>query len=494
MAFGGLDIGTSGCKCTLFNDQGKQLAVSYRAYETTRRQGQHEIDVFVIWQAVKTVLAEAAAKAGEPTEAICVSSFGESCAFLDKNDRSVIPTMLYDDPRGDLEAEQLTEKLGGRNIYRISGHRPSAMYTLPKMIWANRHLPGTIVRLDKVLPIASFIIYCLTGEEVSDPSLASRTMMLDIEKLSWNPELLAEAGIKEQVMPRIGEIGEIAGTLKKSVAEELRLPYSTKIIIGAHDQIVAAIGAGVLSPGLAVNGSGSVESINPIFGKVLKPSLLYNNNYAKVPMLKDRFVTYAFIFTGGVLLQWFLDNFTGAQKQLAEAQGRSIFAYLDAIGKEGPTGILVLPHFSGAATPYMNADAKGALLGLTLEHGVGDIYKALQEGICYESALNMELLAQSGIKINNLRIVGGGAKSRRWNQMKSDIYGIPCTTLRGEEAGAIGSAMLAGVAINKFDSLEQAVTELIKEEETFIPRKKYSEQYACYFARYKKIYKAINKI
>ena len=494
MAFGGLDIGTSGCKCTLFNDQGKQLAVSYRAYESTRSQGQHEIDVFVIWEAVKTVLAEAAAKAGEPPEAICVSSFGESCAFLDKDDKSVIPTMLYDDPRGNLEAELLKQKLGGRNIYRISGHRPSAMYTLPKMMWANRHLPSTIVSLNKVLPVASFVIYCLTGERVSDPSLASRTMMLDIENLNWNPGLLAEAEIQEQVMPRIGEIGEIAGTVKKSVAEELRIPYSTKIIIGAHDQIVAAIGAGVLSPGSAVNGSGSVESINPIFAEVLKPSILYKNNYAKVPMLKNRFVTYAFIFTGGVLLQWFRDNFIGAQKQLSEAQGRSIFTYLDAIGNEGPTGILALPHFSGAATPYMDADAKGALIGLTLEHGVGDIYKALQEGICYESALNIELLAQSGIKIYNLRIVGGGAKSRRWNQMKSDIYGIPCTTLQGEEAGAIGSAILAGVAINKFDSLEQAVTKLIKEDETFLPRKEYTDQYAVYFERYKKLYKAIKKI
>ena len=494
MAFGGLDIGTSGCKCTLFNDKGKQLAVSYRSYETTRSQGRHEIEIFVIWAAVKTVLAEAAVKAGEPTEAICVSSFGESCAFLDKNDKSVIPTMLYDDPRGSLEAEILTERLGGKEIYRISGHRPGSMYTLPKMMWAKQHIPGSVAKLSKVLPIASFITYCLTDERVSDPSLASRTMMLDIEKLKWNPELLAEVGIKEQVMPRIGEIGEIAGTVKKSVAEELHIPYSTKIVIGAHDQIVAAIGAGVLYPGSAVDGSGSVESINPIFTEVSKPSILYKNNYAKVPMLKDRYVTYSSVFASGVLLQWFRDNFTGSQKQLAEAQGKSIFIYLESMGNEGPSGILVLPYFSGAATPYMDANAKGALLGLTLEHCVGDIYKALQEGICYESALNKELLAQSGIKINSLRIVGGGAKSRRWNQMKSDVYGIPCATLKGEEAGAIGSAMLAGVAIKKFDSLEQAVTELVEEDKTFLPRKEYTEQYTLYFERYKKIYKAIKNI
>jgi xylulokinase len=494
MAFGGLDIGTSGCKCTLFNDKGKQIAVSYRAYKATRNMGQHEIDVFVVWEAVKVVLAEAAARAGESVEAICVSSFGESCAFLDKNDKSVIPTMLYTDPRGYTEAEQLTQKLGGRNIYHMSGHRPGSMYTLPKMIWAKQHLPGSIDKLDKVLPMASFVIYCLTGEQVSDPSLASRTMMLDIAKLRWRPELLAEAGIEEKVMPHIGEIGGIAGPVKKSLVEELTIPHSTKIVIGAHDQIVADIGAGVLSPGEAVDGSGSVESINPIFSKVLKPSILYKYNFATVPMLKDRFVTYASVFISGTLLQWFRDNFTVAQKQQAEKQGSNIYAYLDGIGTECPTGILALPYFSGAGTPYMDPEAKGALLGLTIEHGLGDIYQALQEGICYESAFNFELLDQAGIKINSLRIVGGGAKSRRWNQMKSDIYGIPCTTLQGEEAGAIGSAMLAGVAINKFDNLEQAVTELVKEDRTYLPRKEYSEQYALYFERYKKIYKAIKNI
>ena len=494
MSFGGIDIGTSGCKCTLFNDEGKQIAVSYRAYEATRNMGQHEIDVFVVREAVKVVLAEAASKAGEQVEAICVSSFGESCAFLDKNDKSVIPTMLYTDPRGYAEAELLTQKLGGKKIYRMCGHRPGSMYTLPKMMWAKQHIPGSINKLDKVLPMASFVSYCLTGEKVSDPSLASRTMMLDIDKLKWRPELLAEAGIQERVMPRIGGIGEIGGIVKKQVAEELRLPYSTKIVIGAHDQIVADIGAGILSPGEAVDGSGSVESINPIFDKVLKPSILYKYNFATVPMLKDRFVTYASVFTSGTLLQWFRDNFTVAQKQQAEAQGSNIYSYLDANGTEYPTGILALPYFSGAGTPYMDPEAKGALLGLTIEHTPGDIYKALQEGICYESAFNFELLAQAGIQINSLRIVGGGAKSRRWNQMKSDIYGIPCTTLQGEEAGAIGSAMLAGVAIKKFDNLEQAVTELIKEDETYLPRKEYTEQYTNYFERYKKIYKAIKKI
>lgn len=494
MAFGGLDIGTSGCKCTLFSDSGKQLTVSYRAYKSNLSAGKHEIDVSVIWDAVKTVLSEASRNTKELVEAISVSSFGESCALLDRKDRVIAPTMLYTDPRGTDEAERLTKKLGALKIYGISGHRTSATYTLPKLMWLNKHLLDKMSRIDKILPIASYVIYCLTGERISDPSLASRTMMLDVRTLRWNSELLSGAKIDENVLPEIVEIGTAAGTIRKTIAEELGLPSSLKIVTGAHDQVVAAIGAGALSPGSAVNSSGTVECITPVFSRVPNTRKLYNGYFAIVPMLKGRYVTYATTFSGGALLQWFRDNFAEKQATVAEKQGVSISDYLDSVGEEGPTGIMALPYFSGSATPYYDPTSKGAILGLTLEHTNGDIYRALQEGICYESALHLELLARSGIKISNLRIVGGGGKSRRWNQMKADIYGIPCTTLQNEEAGATGSAMLAGVALGKFDNLEQAAKKLVKEAETFLPRKKYTEQYTSYFKRYKKVYKAIRNI
>lgn len=494
MSFGGLDVGTSGCKCTLFDDSGKQLAVSYRAYKAARITGHHEIDVTTIWDAAKAVITEAAKETCEPLEALCISSFGESCAFLDKNDTPVIPAMLYTDPRGSEEADILAKNLGDFHIYRITGHRSNSTYTLPKLIWTYKHLSDRMARVEKILPITSFITYHLTGETVSDPSLAARTMMLDIKKLRWSEELLDEAGISEKMLPGIVDIGTVVGTIRKTVAEELGVLPIMKVVMGAHDQIVAAIGAGVLDAGLAVNSSGTVECITPVFEKVQSPGKLFRNHFATIPMLKERYATYATVFSGGILLQWFRDNFTDPQKVRTEKQNVDMYEYLDSISQEGPTGILVLPHFVGSASPYYDSGSKGAIVGLTLEHTAADIYRALQEGICYEVALNLELLAGAGIRINSLRIVGGGEKSRRWNQMKSDIYGIPCTTLKAGEAGATGSAMLAGVALGKYSDLEHAVSELVAENETFMPRKEYTERYTTYFERYKNLYKAVRNI
>lgn len=487
MSFGGLDIGTSGCKCTLFNNDGRQLAVAYRPYQATRSMGLHEIDISAIWQATKEVIAEAARVADDPPEAISVSSFGETCALLDKYDKPVIPAMLYTDPRGDREAAELAKKPGDYYIYGISGHPPDFTYTMPKLMWANRHLPESMAQVDTILPMASFVIYMLTGEKVSDPSLASRTMMLDIKNLRWSSELLDEAEIPRNVMPKIAEIGTIASTVKKVLSEELEVPKTMKIVVGAHDQVVSAIGAGILDTGSAANSSGTVECITPIFRKAANPQKLFNHRFPMVPMLRDRFTTYTTIFSGGLLLQWFRNNFTSGS-------GTDVFTRLDSEAKEEPTGIFVLPHFAGAGSPYYDTKAKGVMAGLTLEHSAADMYKALQEGICYESALNMELLHEAGIKINSLRIVGGGEKSLRWNQMKADMYGIPCTTLQAGEAGATGSAMLAGTALGKFSNLEEAVSKLVKIKETFLPRKEYTDTYKSLFKRYKNLYGAIRKV
>jgi xylulokinase len=487
MSFGGLDIGTSGCKCTLFNNDGKQLAVAYRPYQAKRSMGLHEIDVLVIWQAAKEVIAEAARVAGDPPEAISVSSFGETCALLDINDQPVIPAMLYTDPRGDEEAAQLAKNPGDFYIYGISGHPPDFTYTMPKLMWANKHLAANMRQVTTILPMASFIIYRLTGEKVSDPSLASRTMMLDVKKLQWSPELLSLAGISVKMMPEVVEIGTIAGSVKKVLADELGIPETMKIIVGAHDQVVSAIGAGVLDAGAAVNSSGTVECITPVFEKVAGPDTFFEGKFPTVPMLKDKYVTYTTIFSGGLLLQWFRENFI-------KGTGDNSINKLDSAGMENPTGILVQPHFAGAGSPYYDPDSRGAMVGLTLEYTAADIYKALQEGICYESKLNLELLAGAGIKIQSLRIVGGGEKSNRWNQMKADIYGIPCTTLKAGEAGATGSAMLAGTALGKYANLEQAVSTLVEEKETYLPRREFTDAYDSLFSRYKKVYKAVKNI
>ncbi len=492
MALGGVDIGTSGCKCTVMRADGKTLASCYRAYMVSRTAGAHEVDAQVIWKAVKEVIREACASAGETVEALCVTSFGESCVLLDEAGEELAPILLYTDPRGEEECAWLNDRLGEREIYRLCGHRPNPMYFLPKLMWYRRNKPNLYNQIHSILPVNSYVVFRLCGERVTDTSQAARTMMLDVRARAWSGELLTAAGIDRALLPEVVEAGTTAGTVLPAMAEELGLPPETKIVIGCHDQVAASIGAGALRPGMAVNGSGTVECVTPVFASVPDAPELFDGGYAVVPAPGGVYVTYAFIFTGGALLQWFRDNFADEARARAKAEGISAYVLLDAAVKPEPSGLLTLPHFAGAATPYMDTQAKGAIYGLSLENDRADVYRSLLEGVAYETRVNLELLQRAGIRVESLRATGGGARSKVWLQIKADILDLPIDTLTMDEAGTVGSILLAGVATGAYATLDEAMS-LAGTSRRITPSAD-REGYDGLYQQYRRMYTAVKAI
>ena len=161
---------------------------------------------------------------------------------------------------------------------------------------------------------------------------------------------------------------------------------------------------------------------------------------------------------------------------------------------EEPTNLLVLPHFAGAATPYMDTGSKGAILGLTAANTVSDIYRACMEGVVYEMMINLEWLKDSGIHFKMLHATGGGAKSKLWMQMKADILNIPLTALRTADAGTVGSAMLTGVATGCFQDLEDAAHHMVEKTDIYMPNPKMHEKYRNIYERYRKLYQAVRTL
>jgi xylulokinase len=483
MALGGLDIGTTGCKCTVMTPDGNILATSYRDYASSRTASAHEINAEAIWEAAKAVIREACAASKEPVAALTVSSFGESCVLLDKDDRVLAPVMLYTDPRGQAQCGELSAKLGAEGAFAIGGQPLHAMFTLPKLMFLRAEEPALYARIRAILPIHSFVIRRLCGESVTDVSLASRTMLLDIRTLSWSEPMLAAGGIDRSLLPEVRQPGAVAGCVRQGLAGELGLPGTAKIIAGCQDQIAAAIGAGTLREGAAVNGSGTVECLTPVFGQLpANMGEMAEYGFAVVPAYHGLYVTYAFIFTGGALLQWFRDHFSDGKD----------YADLDGAVKSGPSGLLALPHFAGAATPYMDSATTGALVGLTLEHGAPDVYRALLEGVAYESRVNMEHLERAGIPIERLRSAGGGARSRVWTQIKADVLNRPIETLASAETGAVGSLILAGLAVGEYATLEEGMS-MVKTKELFTPSPDCGK-YGAMYKKYVKLYQAVRGV
>ena len=218
--------------------------------------------------------------------------------------------------------------------------------------------------------------------------------------------------------------------------------------------------------------------------------------FSVVPyVIPGKYVAYAFSYTGGALIQWCLNTFAKAEAEEAKKKGISVHTLLEQQyeGQE-PTGLLVLPHFAGAATPYMDTGSRGAILGLSAGTTLPEIYRACMEGVAYEMRLNYDALADSGIHFTKLHATGGGAKSRVWMQMKADILNLPITSLKTSDAGTVGSAMLTGVAVGVFRDLKEAAAVMVRQRETFDPDPRRHEQYMQIYERYRKVYQAVRPL
>lgn len=485
-------MGTTGAKIALFSPAGESLATYYKEYDVSRTAGHHEIDFGTVRDGVLALLREAAGQ--YHIGAIGVTSFGESFVMLDEKDNILAPAMVYTDARGEEEVEWLSRTLGWDTLTAITGAAPHAMYSIGKILWFRKNRPDLFMRAEKILLGQDFIVYTLTGVRQIDYSLAARTAAFDIEAGSWSSVIFEACGLDPALMSRPVPTGTAAGGITPAVKAALGIDYDITVVSAAHDQLAGMIGSGVFSNTDAMDGTGTVECIPVILSEKPADAAFYRGGYALVPYLDLGYACYAFSFTGGAMLKWFRDSFAGAAVIEAEKLGMNVYALLDSRVKEGPTGLLVLPHFAGAATPYMNQAAKAAVVGLTLEHDQYDLYKALMEATSFEMRLNFECLKEYMPRLEVLRATGGGAGSDVWLQIKADILRRDIVALKTAEVGAAGTAALAGVAIGLWADLSGAVAPMGQVRKVFHPNEDMAQRYDALFARYRKLYDAVSGV
>ena len=495
MKIAGLDIGTTGCKLTVFDEQGHDLGKAYRDYPVRRQVSGHEIDISVVMDSVYAVIREMTAQYPD-IGGIGVTSFGETFVMTDAAGTPLHTAMLYTDPRGAEECAELVKKLGADSIARISGLAPHEMYSVCKIMWLKKHQPEVYQAAKHIFLIGDYVAWHLTGVAQIDYSLATRSMAFDIGKLDWSEEILNAAGIDMSLLSKPVPTGTAAGCVTKAAAEKTGLNPACQIVTVSHDQVAAAVGAGAFDGETAVDGAGTVECLTPIYDTLPDIAVMSKGCFSVVPyVIPGKYVAYAFSYTGGALIQWCVNTFAKAEAQEAAQQGISVNTLLEQrYDNQEPTGLLVLPHFAGAATPYMDTGSRGAILGLTAGTTLPDIYRACMEGVAYEMRLNYDALADSGIRFSKLHATGGGAKSKVWMQMKADILNLPITSLKTSDAGTVGSAMLTGVAVGVFRDLAEAAAIMVRQLETYQPDPRRHEQYMRIYERYRKVYHAVRPL
>ena len=485
----GVDIGGTGAKCVAFREDGRQAAISYLEYPNSA--GKTDLDPAVLSEAAFEVIARCvrALPKGEEVAAVTVSSFGESFVPIDEKGRALSSIIMYFAETQSGEFDELVQRVGAETFMDITLTKPDAFYSLSKMLYTRRTAPRPVW---KFLLISGYICYCLSGETAIDVSLACRTLLFDVRRGDWSDELLAASGFRRDQMPAVLPAGTPLGRLLPEVASRLGLTEKTRVVIGAHDQVVNALGCGVCRPGDAADVSGTTESIAPFYSQIPSGYDFQRSNYACVPYLNGPgYVTYAYNLSGGAVLRWYRDRLVSHLSGQAKAEGLSVYDLLNRLCPQGPGQLILLPYLQGmGGTPDILPQARGLMYGLSMETRQEDIYRAILEGLSFEMAVNLEALSAFDIVPRRLFACGGGARSRVWLKIKANVWNREVIPVMTEETGALGSAILGFAAVSGQKDLLGLAQGFVRHGEPIEP----DPESACFYAGQLKRYRRLRDL
>lgn len=494
MSLLGLDIGITGCKAVAFGLEGQTLAQAYREYPLIQPQpGWMELDPAEVWRAVCQVIGRvAAAVPNDPVRALSVATHGESVVPVDAAGRPLSRFITAIDTRAGPQMRWWAEHVGKERLFQITGMPLHPMYTINKLMWLRDNQPDVFTAAGRFLCMQDFVFHQLGLPPAMDYSLAARTMAFDLHRLAWSDELLGLADIDAARFSPALPSGTVVGEIPAATAESLGLGRGVVAVTGGHDQPAGALGCGAIAEGVCMDSTGTVECVGVASPRlVLEPVLLASNLPVAPHTAPGMTMVLGYSTTGGALLRWYRDTFGQAERAEAERTGQDVYDLILSQASDGPSPALILPHFVGSGTPWLDAASRGAILGLTLSTTRGQIIKAMLDSASYEIKLSLDAMEAAGIAVRELRAFGGGARSSIWLQVKADVFGKSVLALDVAEAPCLGVAMLAGVAVGAFPSVQVAQATMVRVKRAFYPDLARHAQYAEKAALYAQVYPAL---
>ena len=495
MSLMGIDVGTTGCKVVAFDESGAVLAQAGREYPLISPQpGWYELDPDQVWAYVCDCLRAVNSQVRhDPVSAVAMSSQGEAMIPIARDGTVLANSPVSSDRRNAKQTAEMEAALGAEHIFALTGQPVSNIYTLPKVLWWRDHTPEVLENSWKILCYVDYVAFRLGVEPAIDYSMAARTLAFDVHKLDWSDELLEAGGVRRDQLAKAVPSGTIIGGIPRSVAADLGFSGSVKVVTGGHDQPAGALGAGVLEPGTAMYAIGTTEALAAVTGEPRMEMLAYNVS-CYPHAAPGNFIALCGNQTGGRLLRWYRDELAAAERAIAAETGRDVYDVIVEQIDDEPGKLMLLPYFVGSGALHNDASATGVILGLNFDTKRKDIVQAILEGLTYEQALSLRRLGEIGVEINQVTAIGGGSRSDRWIQIKSDITNLPISVLHTSESASLGVAMLAGWATGVYASLAEAAEQLIKVRRVFYPRADRVPHYQRQLTIFNDLYHALKPI
>jgi xylulokinase len=494
MSYLGLDIGTGGCKAVVFNSEGIELASAFREYPVSHpHSGWAELNPDEVIDKCFEVIEEVNSKIYDPVVSMSISSQGEAFTPIGRDGRALGNAMVSSDSRARDIAVDWSKNFGTDRIYDITGHTPHPLFSLYKILWVKENQLGVWKNAKYFLCFEDLFHFRIGLEPKISWSLAGRSMLFDVIGHQWSKEILDAIGLSDERLATPVAPGEITGTISLETGSKLGFINPVILVAGGHDQTCAALGAGVIEPGMCMYATGTVECFCPMLDKPIFSEELKKNNLCCYDFsIKGKYTSVAYSLTGGNILRWMRDELGQSEVAKAAETGENPYSLLLDAMPDFPTDLLVLPYFSATGTPYFDTRAKGAIIGLQHTTTKGEITKSLLEGVTMEMKLNLKLMEKSGMKIQTFIATGGGTRNSKWTQLKADILNKKIIVRDIKETGCFGAALLACSAFEKIP-VAQLLMQSSNENEVFIPNSSKARFYDKKFKSYQQLYSTLKQ-
>ena len=465
----GIDIGTTGIRSIVYDTKMNEVGKSYRSYPLINLSAKMiEQDANVWWEITQETITEAMKQASGEVCAISISSQGIAYVPVDQNCIPIRNAISWLDSRAEKQTKQILERFSEQDIYKITGKRVSSYYTLPKIMWLKQNEPENYNKAYKFLLPHDFLIAKLSGEFVTDHTLAAGTMIYDINDQCWSAHMLDSFDIDADKLPVIVWGSTAVGKIIPEVAEVIGLRKDVTICVGGQDQKCASFGSGI-STGIATVSLGTAAAIEKIWATP------YIDEKMHIPcfsfLYKNAWVTEGVLNTAAASMRWLKET-------LFEAYTYDQMSSM-VNDQEYKTDLSFYPYLAGCATPNWYKSATGLFDGIHLNTSRGDFVRALFEGIAMQIKSNLEIMEGT----DEIRIFGGGATSGIWCKIIADVTGSVVKTLHTTETACFGAAMLAGIGCEIFKDCKYA-SQFILIKDTIKPDVKrhsyYNEKYKSY--------------
>ncbi|HID95333.1 MAG TPA: xylulokinase [Candidatus Latescibacteria bacterium] len=464
----GIDIGTTGAKTVLINEEGELISSSTVPYPlSTPHPNWAEQDPEDWWngtvRSIKKVLDDAGI---DPCSIAGLGLSGQmhSSVFLDVDNRVLRPAILWCDTRTEPQCRWIIEKVGVENLRQYVSNFAFEGFTAPKIIWLRENEPQIYSRVNTVLLPKDYIRFRLTGEIAMEVSDAAGTLLFDVRNRIWSEEILDKLDIPLSWFPRVYESIDVCGRVTREAEQLTGLKSGTPVVGGGADNTCGAVGTGIVKSGRVLSSIGTSGVIFAHTDEVkVDPQMRVHTFCHSVP---EKWYLMGVVLSAGGSFRWFRDTIGGIESKLEEISGISSYEILTKEAEKvgpGSEGLIFLPYLMGERTPHRDANAKGVFFGITGRHTRGHLVRSVLEGITFAMRDSLEIIKGLGLQIDQIRATGGGAQSRLWQQLQADIYNAPVITVNTSQEGpAFGSAIMAGVGAGVWSNLEEATDHIIR--------------------------------